>query len=187
MERALVRKGLNMDYFLLKQDERCTAIPTIVNWTKEIDVRNLTLVNSDKIKDAMVLYVKTSNNNNYVDILEHPFFLVSENIKKIIEKYDPNIIFKMICLVDFKNSKQNIYYLPIFEEIEALSQAAEMNLNKTVVKKLILNEEKINNKKIFKLKESSKTMVIVRLDVAESLLRRDFNGISLERLEIRSS
>lgn len=176
-----------MDYFLLKQDERCTCIPNIINWTKEIDVRNLKLVSADKVKDAMALYVKTSKNNNYVDVLEHPFFLVSENMKNVMEKYDPNIIFKMMCLVDFENSKQSIYYLPIFEEIEALSKDAEMNLNKTVVKKLILNEEKIKNKKIFKLKESSKPMIIVRLDAAESVLRRDFNGISLEKLEVRSS
>lgn len=176
-----------MDYFLLKQDERCTRIPTIINWTKEIDVRNFNLVNADKIKDAMVFYIRTSKNNNYIDILEHPFFLVSENMKKVMEKYDPNIIFKMMCLVDFENSKQNIYYLPIFEEIEALSKDAEMNLNKTVVKKLILNEEKIKNKKIFKIKESSKTTVILRLDAAESLLRRDFDGISLEKLEVRSN
>lgn len=175
-----------MDYFLLKQDERYTHIPTIINWTSEIDVRNLNLVNADKVKDATVLYVKTSENNNYLDILNHPFFLVSENMKNILEKYDPNIIFKIIALTDFNNSKQVIYYLPIFEEIEALSEAAEMNLNKTVVKKIILNEEKIKNKKVFKLKESSKAMIIIRLDVAESILRRDFDGIKLEKLDIRS-
>ena len=113
-------------------------------------------------------------------------FLVSEEVKKILEKYDPNTIFKTIVLTDFKKSIQVIYYLPIFEEFEALSEDAEMNLNKTVVKKLILNEQKIKNKKVFKLKESSKTMIIIRLDVAESILRRDFDGIELEKVEIRN-
>lgn len=175
-----------MDYFLLKQDKRYSYTPQITNWFDMINVKNLNLINADKIKDVIILYVKAHENNNYLDILDNQLFLVSEPMKKTLEKYDPNIIFKMIVLTDFKNSIQNVYYLPIFEEIEALSEDAEMNLNKTVVKKLILNEEKIKNKKIFKLKESSRTMVVVRLDVAESLLRRDFDGIILEKVEIRS-
>ncbi|WP_297429477.1 DUF1629 domain-containing protein [Clostridium sp.] len=175
-----------MDYFLLKQDERCKCIPQIVNWFDVINTKNLNLANADKIKDIIVLYLKSNNDNNYIDILDYPFFLVSEDMKNIIEKYDPNIIFKMVFLTDFKNSIDKVYYLTILEEVEALSDDAEMNLNKTVVKKLILNEEKIKNKKIFKLKESSKPMIIVRLDAAESLLRRDFNGICLERIEVRN-
>lgn len=175
-----------MDYFLLKQDERYSYTPSILDWFNKINIKNLNLINADKIKDVVILYVKSDKNNNYLDVLDNQLFLVSEPMKKILEKYDPNIIFKMICLIDYKNSKQSIYYLPIFEEIEALSEDAEMNLNKTVVKKLVLNEEKIKNKKIFKLKESSESMVVIRLDVAESLLRRDFDGISLEKVEIRS-
>lgn len=72
----------------------------------------------------------------------------------------------------------------IFQEIECLSEKSELNLNKTVVKKIILDKEKIKNKKIFKIKESLKTLVVIRLDVAESLLRREFKGMCLERLEI---
>ena len=105
-------------------------------------------------------------------------------MKKIIEKYAPDILFKTIPLIDLNFSKQENYYLPIFEEVEALGKNAELNLNKTVVRKIILDKEKINGKKIFKIKESSKSLIVVRLDVAESLLRREFQGMHLERLEI---
>lgn len=74
--------------------------------------------------------------------------------------------------------------MPIFQEIECLSERAELNLNRTVVKKIILDKEKINGKKIFKIKESEKTLIVVRLDVAESLLRREFRGMCLKRLEV---
>lgn len=174
-----------MDYFLLRQDKRCSYTPRILDWFNRINIKNLNLENAHKVKDETIFYVNSESNNNYLDVLDNQLFLISEEMKKILEKYDPNIIFKMVVLTDFKNSKQVIYYLPIFEEIEALSEDAEMNLNKTVVKKLLLNEEKIKNKKVFKLKESSKTMVIVRLDVAESILRRDFNGVELEKVGIR--
>lgn len=175
-----------MDYFVLRQDKRCTYVPKILDWFSNINKKHLNLVDADKVKNEIILYVNSDKNNTYFDILDNQLFLVCEEMKKILEKYNPNIIFKMIVLTDFNNSKQVIYYQPIFEEIEALSEEAEMNLDKTVVTKLIVNEEKIKNKKVFKLKESSKTMVIIRLDVAESILRRDFNGVELEKVELRS-
>ena len=96
-------------------------------------------------------------------------------------------MFKTLALIDKVHNKQVNYYLPIVEELEVLSEATEFNLNKTVVRKLILDEEKMKqlSKKIFKIKESSKPLIIVRLDIAESLLRRNFKGIKLERVEIR--
>ena len=36
------------------------------------------------------------------------------------------------------------------------------------------------------MKESEKTLVVVRLDVAESLLRREFEGMCLKRLEVEA-
>ena len=75
--------------------------------------------------------------------------------------------------------------MPIFEKIEALSEESEFNLDRTVVKKIVLDKDKINGIKIFQIKESSKTLIVIRLDVAESLLRRHFRGIKLERLEVK--
>jgi hypothetical protein len=47
-----------------------------------------------------------------------------------------------------------------------------------------LENKKIQGKRIFKIKESVKPLIVVRLDVAESLLRRRFKGICLEQLEV---
>ena len=55
----------------------------------------------------------------------------------------------------------------------------------TIYKKIVLDKEKIQEKKIFRIKEISKNLVVVRLDVAESILRRKPKGICLERLEVR--
>lgn len=74
--------------------------------------------------------------------------------------------------------------MPIFREFEVLHEKSEFNLNKTIVKKIVLDEKKIKNKKIFKIKESDKTLIVVRLDAAESILRRNYDGIYLERLNV---
>lgn len=175
-----------MDYFLLKQDEEYTNAPVLLDVFKEIDVRNINLLNAHKIDDIVIFNVKCTEETEFLDILDRNLFLISEKMKKIIEKYAPDILFKTIPLIDLTYNKQENYYLPIFEEVEALGKNAELNLNKTVVKKIILDKEKIKGKKIFKIKESSKALVVVRLDVAESLLRREFKGMSLERLEIET-
>lgn len=173
-----------MDYFLLKQDEEYTNAPMLRDAFYKMDVRNINLLNAHKIDDIIVFNVKCDDDTEFLDILDRNLFLISEKVKKIIGKYDWGILFKTIPLIDLHHKKQENYYMPIFEEIECLSEKAEMNLNKTVVKKIILDKEKIKGKKVFKIKESSKTLVVVRLDVAESLLRREFKGMCLKRLEI---
>ena len=173
-----------MDYFLLKQDEEYTNAPRLMDVFKNMDVRNNNLLNAHKIEEIVIFNVKCDDETEFLDIIDRNLFLISEEMKKIIEKYGSEMIFKIIPLIDLPHERQENYYMPIFEEIECLSEKAELNLNKTVVKKIILDKEKIKNKKIFKIKESSKILVVVRLDVAESLLRREFKGMYLERLEI---
>jgi 6-pyruvoyl-tetrahydropterin synthase len=173
-----------MDYFLLKQDERYTNTPRLMELFNKMDVRNINLLNAHKIEDIIVFKIKVDEKSEFLDVLDNQLFLISKGMKEIIEKYDSGILFKTLALIDQLNNKQENYYLPIVEELEVLSDASELNLSKTVVKKIILNKEKIQGKKIFKIKESSKTLIVVRLDVAESLLRRNFKGIKLERLEV---
>ena len=173
-----------MDYFLLKQDERYTNTPMLMDVFKNIDVRNINLLNAHKIEEMIIFNVKCDEETKFLDMLDRNLFLISEDMKKIMEKYNPQIIFKSIPLIDLEHERQENYYLPIIEELDCLSENSEFNLNRTIVKKIILDKEKIKGKKIFKIKESSKTLIVIRLDVAESLLRRNFKGICLERLEL---
>lgn len=172
-----------MDYFLLKQDHRYTNTPQIINFFQTINSRDLNPLRADNIEDNNSFFVKSSENNQFIDIIDTPVFLVCEDMKKIMAKYNRNIIFKRAALIDRENKNQKIYNIPIWEEVNALHEDSEIKFN--VVKKIVLDKGKVKNRKIFKIKESDKTLIVIRLDVAESLLRREFEGISLERLEIR--
>ena len=172
-----------MDYFLLKQDNRYTSTPQIINFFQRINSKDLNLLKSDNIPENNSFFVRPSKDNQFIDIIDNPIFLVCEQMRNIMAKYNRNIIFKRAALIDHDNKKQKIYNIPIWEEINALHEDSEIKFN--VVKKIVLDKEKVKNRKIFKIKESDKTLVVIRLDVAESLLRREFEGISLERLEIK--
>lgn len=174
-----------MDYFLLKQDERYTNTPHLIDVFKNINKKNINLIDAHKIQDITIFNVKTDESSEFLDILATQLFLISKDMEKILSKFNENVIYKKIALLDHVQKRQGDYALPIFEEIGALSEEAEFNLNKTEIKRIILDKEKIKGRKMFKIKEGSKTLIVVRLDVAESLLRRHFRGIKLERLEVK--
>ena len=174
-----------MDYFLLKQDERYINTPQLIGVFKDINKKHINLLDAHKIQDIIVFNVKTDLSTEYLDILDTQLFLISSDMEMIMSKFNQNVIYKKIALIDHIQKRQGNYSMPIFEKIEALSEESEFNLDRTVVKKIVLDKDKINGIKIFQIKESSKTLIVIRLDVAESLLRRHFRGIKLERLEVK--
>lgn len=98
-----------MDYFLLKQDSRYTNTPKIINFFQTINSRDLNMLRSDNIDDDNSFFVRPSKDNQFIDILDKPVFLVCENMRKIMAKYNRNIIFKRAALIERENSRQKIY------------------------------------------------------------------------------
>lgn len=173
-----------MDYFILKQDERYANTPVLRDVSHKIDSRNVNRFGAGKIADTLVFQVNADAESSFLDILDLQLYLISERLQKLIEIYEPGTIFKMIALIDRLQQRQHNYFLPIFEEVDALGPSSEFNLNRSVIKKLVLQADKIQGKKVFSIQESEKPLVIVRLDVAESILRRDFTGIRLIRVPL---
>lgn len=173
-----------MDYFLLKQDLRCSNVPNLKNIFYKLDTRNINRLNAHKIDDVLIFQVNAEDNAQYPDVLDKQLFLISEKIGNIISKFDPEMIIKTVPLIDRKRNRQENYYLPIFEEVDALSEKTERGVNRTVIKKIVLDKEKILGKKIFKINEYNNQLVVVRLDVAESLLRRKVKGVDFIKLEV---
>ncbi|MEJ8553216.1 hypothetical protein [Tepidibacter sp. Z1-5] len=88
-----------MDYFLLKQDERYTKTPFIIELAQKIDKRNINELNAHKIDDTIILNVKSEPDTCFLDIVDRQIYLTSDRLKKLLEKYESNIIFKTIPLI----------------------------------------------------------------------------------------
>lgn len=173
-----------MKYFLIKQDHRYINTPFILNLFERIDKRNISKEGARNIPPITVLYVKPNPDNQYTDILDRQLFLVSEKLKKLLEKYESFLEFKTMVLIDQENCKTIQYYLPIFDKIACLSEKSQLNLDKSVINKIILTESVIGDKSIFKIDGVTNTYIIIRLDIAESILRRDFKGITLTSVDV---
>lgn len=173
-----------IEYFLLEQDKRYLKVPVLLDVFKKIDKRSINRQDGYKIKDITIFNLRKEEKIQFIDILDNQLFIVSKDMKNILGKYDEDIMFKNIVLLDHVEKKQGNYVLPIFEEVDGLSEKSIFNMNKTIVKKIVLDGKKVQGKKIFKIKGGDKPLIVVRLDVAESLLRRGFTGIKLTPLEV---
>jgi hypothetical protein len=171
-----------MDYFLLKQDERYKDVPVISQLSSKIGMFQMKHQDIKKLEDKIVFNVNMASENDWPDIIDRQLFIVSDGLKKIIEKYLPDSVFKTLVLIDTGNKKQEKYFLPMFEKVDALSPKCEFTRDKSIITKLVLKKDNLKEKKIFTVTDGLKPTVIVRLDAAESILRRYFKGVYLERV-----
>lgn len=171
-----------MDYFILRQDDRYTNVPMIEQLRSQIDTRHLHLSSAHLIPDTSIFYVKTDQETCYLDLLDRQIVLLSKSLKQLVDVYQPNYAAKLAVLIDMKKQQQHEYYLPIFQEISCLSPETVFHNDHKTIKRLVLQENLIPDLPIFQLKESEKPYIIVRLDLAESILRRGYTGIQLERI-----
>ena len=84
-----------------------------------------------------------------------------------------------MVLLDYSRGISKLYYLPILQEIECLSEKSELMPNRYGIVKAVLDLNKVGEHSIFKIGGVFDDYYVVRLDVAESFLRREAVGISL--------
>lgn len=166
-----------MDYFILSQDRR---IKGFVNYS---DVKNLKIkeILQDKIT-PISLQVNNEKDYDYLDIIEGDITIVSEKLKVLLEKYDENIFFRPLVFQDLEKQKQSLYWISVFEEVDCVSDKSEFNKNGTI-KKLVINKEKAKGYRIFTIKGTLEKIIVVSLDLAESILRRGFLGIKINKIK----
>jgi hypothetical protein len=174
-----------MDYFVLKQDDRQTAVPELLDVRSRLDVRELREAKAHLMPDTMLFDIREERERpDYTDYMDRQLPLMSERMKQVVELYEPRSRFKMAVLIDRRHHSQQVYYVPLIQEVEALSPETSFHRDGETIKELILRSDSLQGKKILRIKESVKPLYIIRLDVAESLLRRDMTGIRLERARL---
>lgn len=171
-----------MDFFVILQDKRIPDIVEPMGASKVISKDVLNINNADKLERLLVQFqIKEKTHNEYVDYIECPVQLVSDKLKRLLEKYDSSVFFIPVMLADLKNERQEIYWLMVPDVKDCLSPQTEFNKDGTL-KKLVIDERKAALFKVFKVKGLLENLLVIRLDVAESILRRDYAGIKLKKV-----
>ena len=114
--------------------------------------------------------------------LEFPVPLLSTTLKDVFISYVPGLPCSCVLLSDQKERQQHTYWVFEVECLDCLADGTEYYPDGTW-KKMVLDEKRIGTKAIFRVNGTVQKPVIIRRDVAESILRRSMLGIKLECVE----
>ncbi len=165
-----------MDYFVMKTDKRLRRLPQIQLPRAPFETENV---------KTSIVYVKEHNglSINYADYLEKPGPMIADKFQKILQKYQQDMVFRRVVLVEKETGQQKPYYLMIPSEIICADKDESKYDVRGNVQDFVLDMEKTGKRKIFLAKDYN-SQLIVRLDVAESVLRREANGIWFEPVKV---
>jgi len=169
-----------MDYFIMQQDQR---IFHKLQFLSPVKSENRIAEQMIHTPETIIIYVKENRCNEYPGYIEAPMKLIPQRIKRIIGKYQPDIIFKPVILIEKAKNRQEEYYAMNIPAIECASETSTRDALGNV-KEFVLDEEKVRNSRIFLAKDYG-NQLLIRLDVAESILRREAYGIWLKKVNIR--
>lgn len=176
-----------MRYYWIKEDKNYTLAPQIKNWFGAFDIRKLKPGYYKEIPKRILFYIEANPNTIFIDILVFPFFLVSEKIRDCLSLFEPNLEFKEFILLDRSNRKAQEYFLPQFSERNCLTKNSQFNLDHSKLNYIELDPEQIKETSIFTLEGVKSRYVIARLDVIESMLRRNVKGLCIEEVNIQNA
>lgn len=162
-----------MKYFIVKIDKQFIHAPSIINWFEKINVDLFCKEREQEIPKDIVLKMKSDPECEQTDIISHPVFAVSELVKEVLSLYEPNTIWEEMMLYSTKDQNACLYFIPILDDIDCVDESS------VAKNQLVLNEALIRDKSIFQVEYTGKNHIIMRLDLVESLLRRDAKGIQL--------
>jgi hypothetical protein len=173
-----------MEYYILLQDDRVTNYAEPIGISKVI---NRDLVRNANIEalntDPVMVYIKEKDECDYIDIIDKPVLLISDKIKQVFRMFGKGEFYKPVVFGDLKRMETHIYHLVIPRKIDCLSRLSEFNPDGTI-KRLVLDSNKLLGEHIFSVNGIHECFIIVDLDVVESIIRSDYLGIKLKKVEV---
>jgi len=165
-----------VDYFIMETDKRLRRLPQIQ--------LPQDLFETEAMKTSAV-YVKEHKglSIDYADFLEKPGPLIADKFQKILQKYQRDMVFRRVILIEKEAGLQKPYYLMIPQELMCASKEESEYDTRGNVQDFVLDVEKVKRRAIFFAKDFNRRL-IVRLDVAESILRREANGVWFEPVKV---
>lgn len=173
-----------MKFFLLGTDSNYSNHPQLVNWFGKLDFRCCHVNDAYKIPQRQLLRIQESENTVFTGIIDRPVPLITAEVKTVFDLYEPHIIYKEVVLLDSRYERTELYYLPILEEIDCLNEQSEFNLDRSVLRRGVIDYDRTEGKAVFRLGGVKHYYMVGRLDLVESILKRGVKGIGLTELEI---
>ncbi|MEC1179998.1 hypothetical protein P9B03_15970 [Metasolibacillus meyeri] len=162
-----------MDYFIIQQDQSITN--PIIPITTDLE--------DDFIGSSVFGEVVEKDNALYLDYLDRPRQIVSDALKELLAKYEDSLDFTAMIFTDVEEETQRIYWLMEVAKKNCISSATTYYPDGTI-KELVIDPKKVELDCIFRVSSTRESFIVINLEVAESILRRPFIGIQLQRVKL---
>jgi len=121
-------------------------------------------------------------NTVLTDFIEEPVFLVSDELFLVLEMYEPALENCTVLFFGGEEGKAQRYRQIVPDVLPCLSDRSEFFKDYSL-KRLVFSESGIGRAKVFCAKGILSRQIFISLDVAESILRRNFSGIAMNKIE----
>lgn len=169
-----------MKYFLVEVHEQYIA-PVPVGWYGIIDKKTLSRKSPHQIARHLLFSVEGNMQMVFTDVLTLPCFMVSETVRNVIRKYDPFVYFVRIILLDKEHRQSMAYYIPY---LDTLQYTLKKNIDKKGKPYFEVDKKNVEEKVIMEITDGYHSHVIMRMDLVESILRRQTIGIGLQEIQL---
>ncbi|MNI12573.1 hypothetical protein D3C73_657610 [compost metagenome] len=166
-----------MDYFVLERDQRLGSTGGV--WSC-----------SDKLKKGYEaaeleeqVEVSGQGTRDYGCLLEYPVSLVSNELRQVFARHDPQIQTKRVWVMDTLMGQNLDYYLVQMPRIEVNAQlrTSDLGLSK-IAYGFVIPQGEVKEQAFFELHYVRKKMLIVGLSLAEQVLREGLYGVAVKRI-----
>ena len=172
--------GIVYRYFQIVPDDKNKNAPSLMH-------KN-TIGNENNPKEAMQIYVNDSKIIEYSDFMDTPFLLVSDRFYKAIQMYNKDYIGKVVVLTEKEKKVQTAYWHIPLPNVDYFLDEDKPTSGNFLTRKSA-EFYKVDSSKVeglsffmFQWRPTTKATYIIRLDLAESLLRRGISGFGLKGL-----
>lgn len=169
-----------MEYFILEQDRRLGSLDGMITFSEQMKQ------GYESVKDEEFVFIDSPKALEYGCILEKPVLLVSEEVYQILNQYERGLAHKKVIVIDMARNGQVHYFFPNFTEVSCSEQESiKKNTEDTEkIDHFTVDEKLIEGLSMFQLNVYRKSYLVVRLDVAEGMLRTSLYGLNVRRILI---
>ncbi|WP_339291693.1 hypothetical protein MKY48_27005 [Paenibacillus sp. FSL W8-0187] len=164
-----------MEYFVVGHDPRLNPIGRNILFPDRV------LNGFSTAEEYEMAFVREGRKLEYRSVIELPVFLVSAEVREILSQYESNLTYKTVLVTDQATYAQAHFCLIDVPQVDCISQTHSV-IDRGIIKQVVLDEKKINGHRMFWATELPFPGLIVRLDVAEALLRHSLYGMSMRRI-----
>lgn len=175
-----------MKYFILMMEKSCLYVPKLKDMRLYKDLTDAMYSEGAfmKLPQRLITRVTTSEQTLWADVLVSPVFLISKKVLDLVKMYGDTCYCKAVILLDQENAKSKEYYIPKFEQVKGNIVLGKIEGSESF--NIALDSDSKINKwsNIFQIRLKKELYTVINLDFAESLLRRDLEGVGLKEIVI---